>query len=121
MIDRRRFIGIAAASLLGTAGAAGSQSIRTYQIGVLAAGGTQPLNIAYFIEGLRELGYGPDLPAIYGRAAAYVDRIFKGTPPGGLPIELPTRHELAINLNTAKALGLTIPQSLLLRADEVIQ
>lgn len=67
------------------------------------------------------LSYGPDLPAIYRRAASYVDRILKGTPPGELPIELPTKYELAINLKTAKALGLTIPQSLLLRADEVIQ
>ena len=67
------------------------------------------------------VSYGPDFPSIYRRAASYVDRILKGTPPGELPIEPPTKYELAINLATAKGLRLTIPQSLLLRADEVIQ
>lgn len=66
------------------------------------------------------LSYGPDLTGIWRRAASYVDRILKGTPPGDLPIELPTKYDLAINLKTAKALRLTIPQSLLVRADEVI-
>jgi len=64
--------------------------------------------------------YGPNLLALFRRAAIYVDRILKGANPEGMPVEQPARPELTINLKTAKTLGLTIPPSLLLRADRVI-
>ena len=67
------------------------------------------------------VSYGPLLVEHYVMAAGYVDRILKGAKPADLPVEQPTRFELFINLKTAKALGLTIPQSLIVRAEEVIQ
>jgi putative ABC transport system substrate-binding protein len=67
------------------------------------------------------MSYGPDLEGIFRRAAYFVDRMLKGARPADLPIEQPTRFELVVNLKTAKAIGVTFPQSILLRADEVIQ
>ena len=67
------------------------------------------------------ISYGPDLKDIVRRAAPYVDRVLRGAKPADLPVQVPVKFEMALNVKTAKVLGLTVPASLLLRADEVIE
>ncbi len=93
------------------------------ELGALAAKHALPLISLFqdFAEAGGLIAYGPSTPAMYRRAAYYIDRILKGTAPGDLPVEQPTKFHLVVNLKTATALRLTIPASLLTRADHIIE
>jgi putative ABC transport system substrate-binding protein len=77
--------------------------------------------LSFFARDGGLLSYGVDLVDLWRRSASYVDRILRGEKPGDLPVQLPTKFEMVVNLRTAKALGLAVPPSIMLRADEVIE
>ena len=78
-------------------------------------------NTRDFVKAGALMSYGPNFSALFRRAADFVDKILRGTKPGDIPVEQPTKFDLVINLKTAKALGLTVPPTLLATADEVIE
>jgi len=120
----RAFAAITAARSQGLFVEAGrSLYVHSGRIVDLAASSRLPATYPYreYVDAGGLMSYAPNFVDVYRGAAVYVDKILKGAKPANLPVEQPTRFELVINLKTAKALGLTIPPSLLARADEVIQ
>ena len=97
--------------------------VNRVRISTLALGARLPTIFAVreYIDAGGLLSYGPNFTDLFRRAAEFVDKILRGTKPGDIPVEQPTKFELVINLTTAKALGLTISEAILLRADEVIE
>jgi putative tryptophan/tyrosine transport system substrate-binding protein len=92
---------------------------------IISAAARNNVPAAYWLSAFAEegglLSYGPDQADLWRRAASYIDRILRGAKPGDLPVQFPTKFKMVVNLKTAKALGLTVPQSILVRADEVIE
>ena len=115
------FAGTSNAGLIVTTGP--SPTLHRQLIITLAARHRLPAIYPYrfYVMGGGLISYGPDRVDSYRRAASYIDRILKGEKPGDLPVQAPTKYELAINLKTAKALDLTVPPTLFARADEVIE
>ena len=99
--------------------------VRAHRVPIISAAARNNVPAIYwaseFARNSGLLSYGFDLVDTWRRAASYVDRILRGAKPGDLPVQFPTRFETVVNLKTAKALGLTVPQSILLRADEIIE
>jgi putative ABC transport system substrate-binding protein len=108
------------AVLVASSGVLGQSSDRLAEV---ALRHRMPVMAAFreFTEAGILMSYGPNMPATYRRAAVFVDKILKSTPPGEIPVEQPVSHDLIINLKTARALGLTLPPAVLARADEVIE
>ena len=119
MINTAKKQGVGALMVLG------SPTLFEYQrrVGELATKANLPVISAWRLlpESGGFMSYGADIPVMFRRAAVYVDKILKGAKPADLPVEQPTNYELVVNMKTAEALGLTIPQSVLLRADQIIE
>ena len=96
-----------------------------HRVPIISAAARNKLPAVYpqsdFVSDGGLLSYGPDLENDYSRAATYVDLILRGAKPAELPVQLPTKYEMVVNLKTAKALGLAVPPSILLRADERVE
>jgi ABC transporter substrate binding protein len=130
-MKRREFIGLVGGAVMLSVAAHAQQGERQRRIGVLIGlGESDPegkrwadalVTSLLWVRGGGLISYGVDLPDLHRRAAGYIDRILKGAMPGELPVQLPTKYEMAINLKTAAAIGLTVPPILVTRADEVIE
>src|SRR5262249_35260319 len=103
----------------------GSPIVIRHRVSIIELAARRQLPAVYtartFASASGLISYGPDRVALFRKAAGYIDRILKGEKPADLPVQHPTKYELVINLNTAKALGLEVPPPLLARADEVIE